>query len=298
MAMPPQLDQRARLTNGIVDVEITTACGPRVLRFGLTGERNLFALTPHLVTQTPLGPWYPIGGHRLWVAPERMPGSYAPDAAAVALSDDAPLRLSASAPPDAAGMQKTMRLALEPDAARVVVTHEVVNHTCWPIRVAPWAITIVDPAGTAVLPQPVFRPHSEDFLPARPLVQWAYTDLTDARWHIGSRLLSLTPHVARPAPQKVGAANHAGWCAVVYQDCVFVKEAAYLAGQEYPDLGCSTELFTAGDYLEVETLAPLQWLEPGAMATHVETWSILRGIGGDLRDAALETAIDAALAAR
>jgi hypothetical protein len=194
-------------------------------------------------------------------------------------------------------MRKTMRVALEPKRARVVVVHEITNDTCWPLRVAPWAITIVDQAGTAVLPQPPFHAHADSFLPARPLVQWAYTDLSDPRWHIGRRLVSLTPDAGRPDPQKIGAANHAGWCAVVYPDLTFVKQAPWIDSVEYPDMGCSTELFTAGDYLEVETLAPLSWLEPGETATHTETWTIAAGIDSDLRDAPLEAAIAAAIAA-
>lgn len=295
--MPPRLDDLLRLTNGSIDLEITTACGPRVLRFGLAGERNLFAVTPDLVTDTPLGPWYPIGGHRLWVAPERMPGSYAPDLAPVAIDSSDALHAAAVAPTDPAGIQKTMRIALDPRAPRTTVTHEIVNRTCWPLRVAPWAITIAHPDGTAVLPQPPFRSHARSFLPVRPLVQWAYTDLTDARWHIGSRVITLTPHAARSGAQKIGTANHAGWCAVVYPEVTFVKQTTYVAGAEYPDFGCSAELFAAGEYLEVETLAPLQSLEPGEVATHVETWTILRAVDADLRDGALEAAIVDALSA-
>ncbi len=267
-----------RLTNGEIEVEVAVAFGPRVLRYGFVDGANVFADASQLSTETVFGPWRPVGGHRLWVAPERMPGSYAPDSVPVEHDVSGPLRGEFRAPVDASGMQKTLVIEMSPTGTGVIVTHLVSNRTCWPVRVAPWAITVVDPNGTAVLPQPQFRSHAENFLPVRPLVQWSYTDLTDPRWRIGRRLLALTPDSAIGNPQKIGAANAAGWCALVREDCSFVKQTTWRPGAEYPDLGCNTEFYTAGDYLEIETLAPLELLEPGGSATHTEKWHLTRDI--------------------
>jgi hypothetical protein len=105
-------------------------------------------------------------------------------------------------------------------------------------------------------------------------VQWAYTDLTDPRWRVGTHLIALTPARDADGAQKIGTANERGWCAVIYDDCVFVKQTQWIVGAEYPDLGCSTELFTIGAYLEVETLAPLRLLDPDASASHTEIWRV------------------------
>jgi hypothetical protein len=295
--MASSTDEILRLTNGTIDVDLSMAFGPRVLRYAFLDGANLFASTPHLSTNTPLGPWRPVGGHRVWVAPERMPGSYAPDEQRLEYDVDGALGAELRAPVDAAGMQKTLQVRLDPAGTRVLVTHVIVNRTCWPVRIAPWAITIVDPAGTAVMPQPAFVPHADDFLPARRLVQWAYTDLADARWRIGTRLISLTPDPSKPSAQKIGAGNRAGWSALVRDDATFVKCSEWRAGEEYPDLGCSHEFFTAGNYLELETLGPLQLLEPGAAATHVETWHLTSAVRRGLDDATLERAIAGAIAA-
>jgi hypothetical protein len=45
---------------------------------------------------------------------------------------------------------------------------------------------------------------------------------------------------------------------------------------EYPDFGCSVEIFTNAAMLEVETLGPLATLEPGSAVEHVEEWSLHR----------------------
>jgi hypothetical protein len=45
---------------------------------------------------------------------------------------------------------------------------------------------------------------------------------------------------------------------------------------EYPDFGCSVEIFTNAAMLEVETLGPLTTLEPGSAVEHIEQWSLDR----------------------
>jgi hypothetical protein len=292
MHMEIDTEQVVRLTNGTVDVEVSTGFGPRVLRYGYVGDRNVFARVPHLFTDTALGRWLPIGGHRLWVAPERMPGSYAPDIQPVEHVVDGFLKAECLAPTDPSGMQKSLTVVLDPAGTRVSVTHVVINRTHWPVRVAPWGISVVDPRGAAaIMPQPPHRPHSATFLPVRPLVQWAYTDFTDQRLQVGRRLITLRPDPSKADAQKIGAGNPAGWCGVVYDGFAFVKMAEWIAGAEYPDLGCNTEFFTAGDYLEVETLGPLRLLEPGDSATHVETWLLVSGISNSADEQELENEV-------
>src|SRR6185369_4857066 len=68
-----------RLTNPDVELIVTTAVGPRIIRYGFLGGDNVLAELPDVARETPLGPWKPWGGHRLWIAPEEMPRSYTPD---------------------------------------------------------------------------------------------------------------------------------------------------------------------------------------------------------------------------
>lgn len=131
-----------------------------------------------------------------------MPGSYAPDMDPVSYEPDGALGGRFRARSDAAGMRKELRVRLHSSAARVEVTHVVTNRAHWPVRIAPWAITITAANGTAVMPQPVYRAHHDDLLPARRLVQWSYTDLSDPRWRLGRRLIALTPDPLRTEPQK------------------------------------------------------------------------------------------------
>jgi hypothetical protein len=289
--MPPEAAREAdehTLTNGSVDLVVSVAEGLRISRYGLVGSANVLAPAGDRSTPTPLGPWRPIGGHRLWVAPESMPGSYAPDALPIACVVRDARSGTFNQPVDAAGIEKRLSITMAAVGSRVTITHTIVNRTCWPVRVAPWAISIVPGRGSAFIPQPRFRSHTETFLPARTLVEWSYTDLSDPRWTIGPRLIRLTPDPSRDSAQKIGAGNEAGWCAVHLNEFVFLKQFPWREGSLYPDFGCNNELFTAGAYLEVETLGPLELLSPGETASHTEEWSLFRaGVAPPLEDAQL-----------
>ncbi|MFN8066147.1 MAG: hypothetical protein U0P82_15265 [Vicinamibacterales bacterium] len=282
------------LSNGVVEIGVPTDRGPRVLHYAMAGGSNVLAHTPALFTDTRLGRWQPTGGHRLWVAPERMPGSYAPDDRPVRVTSRSDRDVLLEADVDASGIEKSLGIALAPSGTGVTLTHRITNRTCWPVRVAPWAITIVDPAATAVLPQPTWRSHAEQLVPERRLVQWAYTDFTDPRWRFGPSLITLTPDAARPGAQKIGAADAHGWAAALGPGWVFIKLFGWEPTAEYPDLGCNAEVFTAADYLEVESLAPLTIVEPDASLSHIERWLLLPAPEGDLSEPALATWLNGA----
>jgi hypothetical protein len=115
--------------------------------------------------------------------------------------------------------------------------------------------------------------------------------LSDPRWSIGKKYIRLRTDEAMSAPQKIGIANKQGWAAYHLQSSLFIKRATYMEGAAYPDYGSSTEIYTSSSSIEVETLAPLTQLEPGASAIHVEHWHLFRDveIGDD------ETTIDKAI---
>jgi len=65
-----------RLSNGQVEVIVTTDVGPRIVRFGFVGERNLFAEFKDQQGGTGEKDWMIRGGHRFWIAPEEKPKTY------------------------------------------------------------------------------------------------------------------------------------------------------------------------------------------------------------------------------
>jgi hypothetical protein len=265
-----------RLANGTVEAIVSTDIGPRILRYGFIDAKNLLAEVPDFATPTSLGQWKPWGGHRLWVAPEHMPESYAPDNGPIRfelLGDNA---IKLDQPVDAAGYEKRMTVQLAREGSSLTVQHRVTNHRGSTVEIAPWAITAVNGPGETLVPQEPFLSHDDYLLPVRALVLWSFTDLTDPRIMLGRKFLRLRTDAARPEPQKFGVSNAQGWCAFHQEKSrnLFVKRHTWEAGAVYADKGANYETYTAGTYLELETLGPLRLLAPGESAHHTEIWQL------------------------
>lgn len=267
-----------RLSNGDVDVVVTTDVGPRVVRYCLAGGENVLGEVPGASVETPFGEWRPLGGHRLWTAPEAMPRSYVPDNDPVEFAeiDELTIRLR-QRPEQATGVQKEITVALDAEGSGVRLLHRVVNRNLWDVELAAWALTIMRGGGQAIIPQEPYGPHPECLLPARALVLWPYTNLADARWSLGPKYIRLATDADAAEPQKIGVSNRRGWAAYAVDETLFVKHFRYEEGASYPDFGCNNEVFTAGSFIEVESLSPLRRLGPGEAAEHVESWHLFGG---------------------
>ena len=68
-----------RLSNGEIELVVTTDVGPRIIRLGFVGGQNLFHNYPSTLGRTGDPEWNNYGGHRLWHAPEVFPRTYTPD---------------------------------------------------------------------------------------------------------------------------------------------------------------------------------------------------------------------------
>ena len=265
-----------RLSNSQVDLIITGDVGPRIIRFGFVGEDNEFKEFSEMLGKTGGDEWRIYGGHRLWHAPEVMGRTYFPDNTPVKVEERADSVHILQPTEPTTGIQKEMEIRLAPDKAHVQVTHRLRNTTPWAVELAPWALSVMAPGGTAIIPLPPRRSHQESLLPTSAVALWAYTDMTDPRWHWGRKYVLLRQDPNLDTPQKAGVLVTDGWAAYARAGHVFVKRSSYVAGARYPDLGCSIEAFTNADMLELETLGPLVQLEPGATVEHVERWHLFR----------------------
>src|SRR5262249_11422256 len=158
----------------------------------------------------------------------------------------------------------------------VTVTHRVTNVGKEPADLAIWALTVMAPGGTEVIPLPPKRPHPgspsnarspADFAPNQQMVLWPFFDFKHPRWPFGSRYLTLRQDTKR-GPTKVGLAHRLGWVGYLNHGTLFVKRFDHQDGKLYPDGGCNFETFTNEDMLEVETLGPLVKLAPGQSVEH------------------------------
>lgn len=278
-----------RLSNGKLELIATTDVGPRILHLAFPGGSNLFKVWPDQLGKSGGPDWRIYGGHRLWHGPEVKPRTYAPDNRPVT-SDWDGRRLKLTQPvEEATGLQKELEIALGTDAS-VTVVHRLLNRSPWDVETAPWALTVCQGPGRALVPQEPYIAHADKVLAARSVTLWGYTDMADPRYVWGTKFVQLRSDPAVSRSQKVGFMNTVGWAAFNRGDEVFVKRFAFDPRATYADFGCNTEIYTSGDMLELETLGPLGRIAPGAAVEHVERWYLFRAsLGPD--DAALETGL-------
>jgi hypothetical protein len=269
-----------RIFNGEIELIVSTAFGPRILFYGFVGGENILGWHAEAKVQTALGEWRPYGGHRLWIAPENMPLSYAPDNTTVEyfIENDFSARF---VPPleDATKTQKEIVVTLDETGCAAGVEHRITNRGAAEIELSAWALTIMRAGGEAIIPNEPFQPYSgENLLPVRSAALWSYTDLTDSRWRFEKSFISLSVDENKPDPQKIGVLNRRGWTAYAWQNLLFVKKFDFVENAVYPDMNSNTEVYTAGSFVEVETLSPLQTLPPGESLVYTERWQLFENI--------------------
>jgi hypothetical protein len=271
-----------RLSNKDIELIITTDVGPRILRCGFIKGQNLLYVSREDKGRTGGTAWRIYGGHRLWHAPEEMPRTYFPDNNPVDhFWDGKTLKLTQEIE-TTTGIVKEMEITLDPDKNQVKLLHRLINRNLWTIETSPWAITAHAPGGKAILPQEPYIDPEDFLLPARPVVLWHYTHMTDPRWTWGDQYIQLLQDPARISEQKIGVLNKQGWSAYCLRDDLMIKCFGFDPQARYADYGCNNELYANGNLLEIETLGPVQQLLPGQATEHTECW-LITNLGNSLQ---------------
>lgn len=255
-------------------IGIPTEIGPRILFFASKEkpEFNLFGVLPEIGMQTSEGFWRVYGGHRLWSSPEAKPRSYSLDNKPVKIEINEETITVYGNPETANSVQKTMTIMPHPKGG-IQIIHAIRNIGRWPITLACWALSIMKPNGFAIIPIRSSKIDEEELLPNRHITIWPYTDLSDKRLTFTDDFIFIRQDPKAENPVKIGTMANPSWTAYWVDGVAFVKEFQKKE-DEYPDFGCSVEVYTNADMLELETLSPLQTLEPNGTVRHMEIWRI------------------------
>jgi hypothetical protein len=267
-----------QISNDKIELVVTTDVGPRILRYALLANgENILGEHPQAAVLTALGEWKPYGGHRLWMAPENMPKSYAPDNAPVEYFVDEvnnSVRLVQPFEP-VTKTQKEIVVTLAETESTVEIQHKIKNCGDAEIILSAWALTIMRSEGVCVVPNEPFAPYSgETLLPVRNLTLWSYTDLTDERWSFEKDAIRLRVDENKVKQQKIGVLNKQGWASYEWHNLRFTKRFETNEAAVYPDYNSNVELYTAGNFVELETLSPLTKLSPSESVIHIERWEL------------------------
>jgi len=267
-----------RVSNGEVDLIVTTDVGPRVIRFGFEGGQNVFKEFAEQMGKSDESTWQPRGGHRIWMAPEDGVLSYALDNSPVhaEVKGDG-IELTGPIEKET-GLQKQMIVKLAASGTTVEVTNRLINKGAHAREMASWALTMMAPGGTGIMVFPPRGTHPKDLAPTNPLVMSAYTDFSDPRWHFTKKYLLLKMDPSKASPQKAGTFNKNTAGAYLLGSDLFLKQTTAHDPAKQPDMGCSYETFTNNQFLEMETLGEMTNLQPGASVQHIEHWSLHKNV--------------------
>lgn len=256
---------------------VVTSIGPRVMRYAFEGEQNMFREFEDQLGGSGEQDWQIRGGHRFWIAPELPEITYEPDnepVPAEAGENSLVIRQPAGAK---TGVSKTIRIGFDPADGSVVLDHTLRNEGKKSLEAAPWALSVMNQNGQAVIPLPAFIAHSERLLHNQEWSLWGYTDLSDPRWTITPSYLFLRQDPGS-GPTKLGIAHREGWVAYQIGEFVFIKSFRRKEDGVYPDGNVNFEIFSNEEILELESLGSLGTLEAGAEFSHRERWCLHRNI--------------------
>jgi hypothetical protein len=265
------------LKNDFIQIEYLTD-SLRISGLSPIGRPNLLAdLSDFPPIPTPYGDFHFRGGHRLWHSPEAMPRTYAPDTGELTITDLPDGVILETQTESGTGIRKRIEIHLAADKPSITLTHTLINDGLWPIELAPWTITQFRLGGTVILPMPVGNIDSAGLLPNRQFSFWPYAHINDTRLKLGDKFTLFKADAILP-PFKMGYFNSHGWMAYWVNGILFRKTFGGKVGSTYPDNNSNAEIYCSDQFIELESLAPLKILNPGASVNHVETWDIFYGL--------------------
>ena len=266
-----------RLTNGEIEIIASTDFGPRILAYNFIGSENVLGIHQDAEVKTELGTFKPYGGHRLWIAPENMPKTYTPDNSPVEyFFDDSKNSLRLVQPLEQiSNTQKEFTITLGKTGSGVSIDHKITNLGEKEIEISAWALTVMRGGGEVFIPNEPFAPYGDEtLLPVRNLSVWSYTNLSDSRWLFDSNFIRLKVEADKPEPQKIGVLNKQGRLKYKLENVEFTKNFKYKKTAVYPDMNSNVEVYTAGSFVEIETLSPLKNLSLGDKIEYSEKWNL------------------------
>ncbi len=267
-----------RVTNGVIELIVTSDIGPRIMRLGFPGGQNFFYEDPQTLGKSGEPAWVKRGGHRVWIAPEDLRYSYVPDNSHIDVNVQGGVVIATQPVEKETGIQKQIEIRMDPTGTGVTVIHRLKNTGIMPLEYTTWAMSMMAHGGLAITGFPPRGSHDEYLQPTNPITMWAYTDFSDARWKFTTKYVTLRMDPTSTTAQKLGHFNPKTWAAYALNGELFIKRYTPAPSTHYPDFGCSFEMFTNNEFLEMETLGPITKVPAGGQIEHSERWSVHRDV--------------------
>lgn len=266
------------ISNGKIELKVTTDIGPRIIFFGKRGGENIMfedeqdsinKSGEYFEKNLPgKGGWHIYGGHRLWKSPEDM-ATYYPDNSQVdvqILDDGA---IFTSEVELNTKLKKSMKITMQ-ENGEVEIVHAFTNCGDAPTsKISLWTLNVLDKGAVTTI-----KMSTEDtgFLPNRNLVYWSYSDINDSRIKVSQDKVVISWKDIKEA-FKIGS-TVVKPVEVVTKGMLFTVRGQYEDGAEYPDFSCNVEVYTNNFMMEVETISDMECIGAGQTKTHIENWTL------------------------
>lgn len=271
-----------RMTNGTVELVVVPQIG-RILRYGYVGGPNVLWENRALWGKT-VKPsasrkeWVNFGGDKLWPAPQarwNWPPDPFLDAGALAVSVLPGSRLRLTGQGSAKhGIRFIREIALAPTGTRVTLRNTMENISDQDVEWSVWEVAQVDDPDVTLLPL-----HTQGRFP-RGYYVFPGGAPPPGMLKVIDGVIHYRRH--RKKSSKIGSDSPKGWAAARKGGWRFTVSAAYVPGETYPDNGCAQEIYTNPDplnYIELELLSPIRFLQPGDRCTFTTYWRLERAAG-------------------
>ncbi|MCS7193106.1 MAG: hypothetical protein NZ937_09020 [Armatimonadetes bacterium] len=283
-----------KLSNGLIEVYVTTDVGPRIIDLRPVGGNNIFHVRKDEVGKSGEKEFKLRGGWRPWIAPERYDTTWFPDNVPIkhARLKDGTFRFYGPKEP-ISGIQKIVDVKLMPNEPCARVTMRILNVSQKPVTYAAWSLPVMRGGGQAFAPLDVGNVAA--FAEIRRLILWSYANPTDPRFTFFNKLV-IVDHAKVPKREKVigtakvaptiinrrhndeakiGVDSKQGWVAYYHpiNQTLFIKRFPFNPKGNYPDGGCTIEIYSCEEFIEVECISPLFTLKPkGEYVFPMEFW--------------------------
>jgi len=270
------------LRNRVVEAVIVPSIG-RVMQFRFVGESDGPLWENEKLAGKPMfaNPWRAnpgsFGGDKTWPAPQSVwnwppPDTFDTTPLAVRVNDDRSVTLESPVSPRF-GLRAVRRLSLDPTepVMRIETTYEKISGE--PVTVSVWVISQLRDPVAVFIPVPA---HSKFSTGATPTWSVPAAFLQhEADWLRFTRDHAATHKTGNDGAILIWAGERQ----------LLRIDLSRIADANYPDDGCSVEVYTNNDpvpYVELETLGPLKTLRPGDRLSATNTYRLARRTAGAL----------------
>jgi hypothetical protein len=273
------------LRNGKAEVTVVPRIG-RIMQFGFAGEEGVFwenrALDGVAAVWNPTN-WINFGGDKAWPAPEgewskhmrqtvwRPPPAFDGTPAQARVESNGDLVLTTTVDVFY-GIRVERRIHLDSELPVMTITTSYERVADKSIKAGVWVITQLQNPERLYIPRAGKSQFSEGYV--------SLSKASPPSLRLQPRWLSLERNAG--SAYKIGA--DAGTLLWVGKTVALRIDSPRVGDAEYPDKGSSVEIYTNPnplEYIELETLGPLQTLKPGDRIERVNTYTLIRRTESD-----------------